>query len=60
MRWRTRGLVGEPDQLLDQPLAAVVGRVRLAGDHELDRALAGRSSSAVSRSRSRSISVSRL
>jgi hypothetical protein len=32
-------VVGEPDQLLDQRLAAVVGRVRLAGHHDLDRPL---------------------
>ena len=30
-------VVGEAHQLLDQPLAAVVGRVRLARDHDLDR-----------------------
>ena len=33
------GVVGEPDDLLDQLLAAVVGGVRLAGDDQLDRAL---------------------
>ncbi len=33
------GVVGEPDQFLDQALAAVVRRVRLARDHDLDRAL---------------------
>ncbi len=31
------GVVGEADHLLDQLLAALVGRVRLAGDHDLDR-----------------------
>ena len=36
---RTLGVVGEPHQLLDQLLAAVVGRVRLAGDDDLDRPL---------------------
>ncbi|CAB5025851.1 unannotated protein [freshwater metagenome] len=30
------GGVGEFDELLDETLAAVVGRVRLAGDDELD------------------------
>ncbi len=39
MRWRTSSVVGELHELLDQPLAAVVGRVGLAGDHELDRPL---------------------
>ena len=33
------GVVGEADDLLDQLLAALVGRVRLAGDHELHRTL---------------------
>ncbi len=33
------GVVGEADDLLDQLLAAVVGRVRLAGDDQLDRPL---------------------
>ena len=33
------GVVGEPDDVLDELLAAVVGRVRLAGDHQLDGAL---------------------
>ncbi len=33
------GVVGEADDLLDHLLAALVGRVRLAGDHQLDRAL---------------------
>ncbi len=32
-----RRVVGEGDHLLDQPLAAVVGRVRLAGHHDLHR-----------------------
>ena len=32
-----RRVVGEGDHLLDQPLAAVVGRVGLAGDHDLHR-----------------------
>ena len=35
MRCRTSSLVGEPDDLLHQLLAAVVGRVGLAGDDEL-------------------------
>ena len=34
-----RRVVGELDHLLDEPLAVVVGRVRLAGDDELDRPL---------------------
>ena len=33
------GVVGEPHDLLDQRLALVVGRVRLAGDDQLDRSL---------------------
>ena len=34
-----RRVVGELDELLDQLLAAVVGRVRLAGDDDLHRPL---------------------
>ena len=37
MRWRTSRVVGELHELLDQLLAGLVGRVRLAGDDELDR-----------------------
>ncbi len=39
MRCRTSGSSAKLDELLDQPLAAVVGRVRLAGDDELHRPL---------------------
>ena len=39
MRCRTSRPVGEPHHLLDQRLAAVVGRVRLAGHDQLDRPL---------------------
>ena len=41
MRVAQLGLPGELDELLDQPLALVVGRMRLAGDHELHRTLGG-------------------
>ena len=37
MRCRTSGPVGEPHHLLDQRLAAVVGRVGFPGDDQLDR-----------------------
>ena len=37
MRCRTCGVVGEPDQVLDHLLAGVIRRVRLAGNHQLDR-----------------------
>ncbi len=46
--------------LLDQALAAVVGRVRLAGDRRSGPAARGAAAAAFSRSGSRSISVSRL
>ena len=59
MRCRTDGVVGEADQLLDELLARVVRRVRLAGDDELDRR-SGCRRSLVSRSGSRSMRVSRL
>ena len=39
MRCRTSGSSAKLHHLLDQLLAVVVGRVRLAGDDQLDRAL---------------------
>ena len=39
MRCRSGRVVGELHHLRDQLLAVVVGRVALAGDHDLDRAL---------------------
>ena len=60
MRCRTAGSSANCTICCDQLLAAVVGRVALAGDHDLHRPVAGRAAAHVSRSGSRSISVSRL
>jgi hypothetical protein len=53
------GVVGEPDELLDRALAAVVGRVRLARDDDLDGPL-GVQQQLGEPVGSRSIRVSRL
>ena len=60
MRWRTSGSSAKLHHLLDEPLARLVGRVRLAGDDELHGTLGVEQQASCSRAGSRSIRVSRL